>query len=110
MHGKEKIDGGDSAAWVREQNIPFVPALIFLDADGGEIFRADGYLRSFHLGSLLEYVEVGAQKTEPEFQRFIQNAPTKCAPMASKLLFINRPCPAQNFRWCFADRFLLRAY
>ena len=72
MHGKEKINGSDSAAWVREQNIPFVPALIFLDADGGEIFRADGYLRSFHLGSLLEYVEVGAQKTEPEFQRFIQ--------------------------------------
>lgn len=67
------IDGGVSESeWTTQQQISFVPALIFLDAAGNEEFRADGYIRSFHLASVLDYVASAAYKTEPEFQRFLQ--------------------------------------
>ena len=58
--------------WAREMDVTFVPALIFLDAEGDEFFRVDGYLRAFHLDSALDYAAAGAAKTEPEFQRFLQ--------------------------------------
>lgn len=74
LHGKEATlaDGRSEADWAREAQVAFVPALVFLDADGGEEFRVDGYLRAFHLGSVLDYVVSGAYRSEPEFQRFLQ--------------------------------------
>ncbi len=58
--------------WINNKNIAFVPTLVFFDTDGTEIMRADGYLRTFHLESVLDYVLSDAYKTEPEFQRFLQ--------------------------------------
>ena len=48
------------------------PTLLFLDAGGKEVFRADGYLRPFHVASVLDYVASGAYREEPSFQRFSQ--------------------------------------
>jgi hypothetical protein len=46
--------------------------LRLLRQGGREVFRVEGYLRPFHLGSSLDYVASGAYKEQPEFQRFIE--------------------------------------
>jgi thioredoxin-related protein len=50
----------------------YVPALVFLDARGREVFRTEAYLRPFHIAGALEYVASGAYLREPSFQRFLQ--------------------------------------
>ena len=44
---------------------------------GKEVFRTDGYLKAFHVQSTLDYVSSGAYKTQPEFQRFIEDRADK---------------------------------
>jgi thioredoxin-related protein len=56
----------------RELGISYAPSLIFFGTDGEEIFRAEGYLRPFHIAAALDYVAGSAWRTEPSFQRFIQ--------------------------------------
>ena len=51
----------------------YVPALVFLDAAGREVFRTEAYLRPFHLAASLEYVASGAYAREPSFQRFLHD-------------------------------------
>ena len=60
------------AGWARKLGIVYTPSLVFFDRDGSEVFRADGYLRPFHLASSLDYVASGAYRSEPSFQRFIK--------------------------------------
>lgn len=50
----------------------YVPALVFLDARGREVFRTEAYLRPFHLASALDYVASGSYARQPSFQRFLQ--------------------------------------
>jgi thioredoxin-related protein len=49
----------------------YIPALVFLDPSGREVFRTEAYLRPFHLAASLEYVASGAYAREPSFQRFL---------------------------------------
>ncbi len=49
----------------------YVPALVFLEPGGREVFRTEAYLRPFHLAASLEYVASGAYASEPSFQRFL---------------------------------------
>ena len=49
----------------------YVPALVFLEPQGREVFRTEAYLRPFHLAASLEYVASGAYAREPSFQRFL---------------------------------------
>ena len=51
----------------------YVPALVFLEPGGREIFRTEAYLRPFHLAASLEYVASGAYAREPSFQRFVHD-------------------------------------
>ena len=60
------------AAWARDLNVGYVPAIVLFDAQGREAFRTEAYLRPFHLAAALEYVSSGAYKREPSFQRFLQ--------------------------------------
>ncbi len=60
------------AAWAQDLKIAYAPTLVFFDATGLEVFRAESYLRPFHLASVLEYVASGAYRTEPSFQRYVQ--------------------------------------
>jgi thioredoxin-related protein len=46
--------------------------MIFFDVEGRELFRAEAYLKAFHLQSVLDYVASGAYKQYPEFQRFVE--------------------------------------
>ena len=74
LYGKEPVlaNGMTGAQWATQQQVAFVPALIFINENGEEAFRIDGYLRSFHLHSVWDYVVSGAYRDQPEFQRFLQ--------------------------------------
>ncbi len=71
---KLKTPGGESLTgrqWAKELDINYAPSLVFLDKSGNEVFRAEAYLKAFHLQSILDYVASGAYLDEPEFQRYI---------------------------------------
>jgi thioredoxin-related protein len=61
-----------AGAWARARNVGYAPTLVFLEADGREAFRTEGYLRPFHLGTTVDYVGSGAYRSEPSFQRYLQ--------------------------------------
>lgn len=67
--GGKTLPGRD---WARALGVFYTPSLVFFDAKGTEVFRVEGYLRPFHLGSSLDYVASGAYRQQPEFQRFIE--------------------------------------
>ena len=59
--------------WARELNIQYAPSLLYFDTEGNEVFRSDGYLRAFHVQSVMDYVSSDAYKTQPNFQRYIDS-------------------------------------
>jgi thioredoxin-related protein len=75
--GERKVITQDGKAaserdWARSLQVVSTPSIVFFDVAGHEVFRAEGYLRPFHLASTLDYVASGAYREEPSFQRFIQ--------------------------------------
>lgn len=67
-------DGRKTSAtsWAQTLNVGYVPTILLFDASGREVFRAEAYLRPFHVAGALEYVSSGAYRSEPSFQRFLQ--------------------------------------
>lgn len=65
-------DRVQAQAWARDLKIAFTPTIVFFDTANREVFRVDGYTRPFHLTTAFEYVSRGGYKTEPQFQRFVQ--------------------------------------
>lgn len=67
-------DGAETTAadWARRLKVQYAPTLVFFDERGNEVFRAEAYLKSFHVQSVLDYVASGAYKSQPNLQRFIQ--------------------------------------
>ena len=57
--------------WAKQLNIQYAPSLVNFDPQGKEVFRSDGYLKSFHIQSIMDYVSSGAYKTQTNFQRYI---------------------------------------
>jgi thioredoxin-related protein len=57
--------------WAKELDIKFAPSLVFFNKQGKEVFRAEAYLKSFHVQSVMDYVASGAYRKQPEFQRYI---------------------------------------
>lgn len=62
-----------AAEWARELKVQYAPTLVLFDADGSEVFRAEAYLKAFHIQSTLDYVASGAYKEQPSFQRYLQS-------------------------------------
>jgi thioredoxin-related protein len=58
--------------WANSLKLNYVPAMLFFDDQGREVFRIEAYMRPFHLAGSLEYVASGAYLREPSFQRFLQ--------------------------------------
>ena len=60
-------------------NIHYTPSIVFYKAGQSEkpVFRSEGYLKSFHIKALFDYVNTGAYETESEFQRFVQRRADK---------------------------------
>lgn len=67
-------DGKPTTArdWARALNVGYAPTMVFFDASGKELFRAEAYLKAFHVQSALDYVASGAYRQYPEFQRFVE--------------------------------------
>jgi thioredoxin-related protein len=63
---------GGERDWARSLQVVYTPTLVFFDRSGQEVFRVEGYVRAFHLASALEYVAGGGYRSEPSFQRFVQ--------------------------------------
>jgi len=82
MWSDEKItrpDGQQSTIkdWAKDLNIQYAPSLVYLDQNGREVFRSDGYLRSFHVQSVMDYVSSESYKTQSNFQRYIDDRADK---------------------------------
>jgi len=56
----------------RALEIAYTPSLLLFDASGREVLRVEGYVRTLHLQSALDYVASGAYRTQPSFQRYLQ--------------------------------------
>jgi thioredoxin-related protein len=67
-------DGSDisAAEWAKRLNIQYAPTLVMFGKHGRELFRAEAYLKAFHIQSSLDYVLSGAYREQPSFQRFVQ--------------------------------------
>ncbi|MDH5424602.1 MAG: thioredoxin fold domain-containing protein [Gammaproteobacteria bacterium] len=57
--------------WAKQLNIQYAPSLVFFDKKDKDVFRIEGYLKSFHVQSVLDYVAQSAYKKEKNFQRWI---------------------------------------
>lgn len=57
--------------WAKKLDIQYAPSLVFFDTKGNEVFRSDGYLKSFHVQSVMDYVSSEAYKKQTNFQRYI---------------------------------------
>jgi len=62
---------GSAAQWAQELGVQYAPSLVFFDAAGVEVFRAEAYLKAFHVQSSMDYVASRAYLDQPNFQRFI---------------------------------------
>lgn len=58
--------------WAKELEVQYTPSLFFFDRGGDLVFRTGGYLRSFHVQSIMEYVQSESYKQESNFQRYLQ--------------------------------------
>jgi thioredoxin-related protein len=67
-----QVDLSDARELARSMNVVYTPSLVFFEPGGKEVFRAEGYLKPFHLASALDYVASGAYRGEPSFQRYIR--------------------------------------
>lgn len=57
--------------WARELNIQNSPSFVFFDDNGEEVFRAEAYLRAFHIQGIMDYVSSGGYREQPNFQRWL---------------------------------------
>ncbi|MDR9437271.1 MAG: thioredoxin fold domain-containing protein, partial [Thiohalophilus sp.] len=76
MWSDQKVVGPDGKTTTAKElagklDIKYAPTLVFFDTDGKEVFRAEAYLRAFHVQSVMDYVASGAYKEQPNFQRYI---------------------------------------
>ncbi len=59
--------------WASKKNINFVPAMLYFDAHGKEVFRTDAYLKAFHTQSVMDYISSNSYKTQANFQRYVES-------------------------------------
>jgi thioredoxin-related protein len=62
-----------ASQWARRLGVHYTPTWIFFDDQGNEVFRADAWLRPFHLHGVLDYVATRGYLAQPNFQRFLQH-------------------------------------
>ena len=57
--------------WAKELNVKYVPSMLYFDAGGKEVFRAEAYLKAFHVQGIMSYVFSESYKTQPNLQRYL---------------------------------------
>lgn len=58
--------------WAKSLDVKYAPSLVLFDADGREVIRAEAFFKVFHVQGIFSYVESGAYKQEPNFQRYLE--------------------------------------
>ena len=76
MWSDEKITRPDGKPvkirdWAKQLNVQYAPTMIYFNAKGEEVFRSEGYLKAFHVQSIMDYVASSSYKEQPNFQRYI---------------------------------------
>lgn len=57
--------------YAERMGVAYTPSVIFLDEQGKEVHRIEGFLKTFHFQSSLAYVLDKAYVQQPNFQRYI---------------------------------------
>jgi thioredoxin-related protein len=58
-------------SWGRQLDVKYAPTVILFDSEGNEIVRNEAVLKLFHMQTLFDYVQSGAYRRQPNFQRYI---------------------------------------
>ena len=59
--------------WFDELRLTYNPSIVFFNESGQEVIRKDGFLKTFHVESVIDYVQSGKYRTQPNFQRFLEH-------------------------------------
>lgn len=67
------FDGKKTSAFALAQqlDLKYAPSIVFFDKQNNEVIRMEAYLKSFHVQSVMDYVDSGAYQKEKSFQRYI---------------------------------------
>lgn len=57
--------------WAKKLDVKYAPTIVLFDAKGVEIIRTEAFFKIFHTQSFFDYVQSGAYKQQPHFQRYI---------------------------------------
>ena len=57
--------------WASDLDISYAPSIVMFDRTGSEVMRIDAFLKTFHVQSIFDYVQHGAYREQPNFQRYI---------------------------------------
>ncbi len=58
--------------WVDALNLYYFPAMVFFNGQGDEVFRTEAFLKTFHTHAAIDYVLQEKYRTQPSFQRYVQ--------------------------------------
>lgn len=71
--------------WARDMGLIYAPSAVFFGADNQEAIRIEALLRTFHVQSVMDYVQSGAYREQPSFQRFIEARAGKLREKGAKI-------------------------
>jgi thioredoxin-related protein len=63
--------------WAEELKIQHAPSAVFFANNGKEVFRTEAYLKAYHTLMSFKYVLSKSYKTQPQFQRYLQDETDK---------------------------------
>ncbi|SMN15622.1 thioredoxin SoxW [uncultured Candidatus Thioglobus sp.] len=63
--------------WYEALNLTYKPAIVFFDKTGEEIIRRDAFFKTYHTHEIMTYALTGAYKTQPNFQRYLEDKSDK---------------------------------
>ncbi|CAC9582570.1 hypothetical protein [uncultured Gammaproteobacteria bacterium] len=63
--------------WYEKLNLTYKPAIVFFDKTGEEIIRRDAFFKAYHTHGIMTYALTGAYKTQPNFQRYLEDKSDK---------------------------------
>jgi thioredoxin-related protein len=94
MWSEEKITRPDGKQvtirdWAKQLNVQYAPSLVYFNEQGDEVFRTEGYLKAFHVQSVMDYVASGAYREQPNFQRYIDGRAHKLREMGIEVDLMN---------------------
>lgn len=59
--------------WAKQLDINYAPTIVLFSNQGKEIIRTEAFFKQFHTQSFFAYVQSGAYKQQPNFQRYISH-------------------------------------